>query len=182
MKLTFFGATRTVTGSKYLLQANGKNILIECGMYQGHRADWLERNTHLPFDSSQVDAMLLSHAHIDHTGIIPVLGKSGFRGKIYCTDATVDLCQVMLMDSAHIQEQDAAFVTKKNAKKGLPPVEPLYTQADTQAVLGQFQPVGSYNQPAAITDASRETVGLRNLPMSSTDAWNGLSILDAPKP
>ncbi len=157
MKLTFFGATRTVTGSKYVLQANGKNILIECGMYQGHRAEWLERNTHLPFDSSKIDAMLLSHAHIDHTGVIPVLGRSGFRGKIYCTDATADLCGVMLMDSAHIQEQDAAFLTKKNAKKGLPPVQPLYTQADTQAVLGQFQPVGSYNQPAPITDGVTAT-------------------------
>src|ERR1043166_4351669 len=122
MKLTFFGATRTVTGSKYVLQANGKNILIECGMYQGHRAEWLEGKTHLPFDSSTIDAMLLSHAHIDHTGVIPVLGRSGFRGKIYCTDATVDLCGVMLMDSAHIQEQDAEFLTKKNDKKGLSPV------------------------------------------------------------
>jgi len=157
MKLTFFGATRTVTGSKYLLQANGRNILIECGMYQGHDADWKQRNSHLPFDASKVDVMLLSHAHIDHTGIIPVLGKSGFRGKIYCTNATVDLCQVMLMDSAHIQEQDAAFLTKKNAKKGLPPVEPLYTQADTTAVLGQFQSVGSYNQPTKITDGVTAT-------------------------
>lgn len=151
MKLTFFGATRTVTGSKYLLQANGKNILIECGMYQGRRTDWLERNSHLPFDSSKVDTLLLSHAHIDHSGIIPVLGRIGFRGKIFCTDATADLCSVMLMDSAHIQEQDAAFITKKNAKKGLPPVEPLYTQADTQAILGQFQSAGSYNQPTVIT-------------------------------
>jgi len=157
MKLTFFGATRTVTGSKYLLQANGKNILIECGMYQGRDADWKQRNSHLPFDSSKVDVMLLSHAHIDHTGVIPVLGKSGFRGKIYCTDATVDLCQVMLMDSAHIQEQDAAFETKKNAKKGLPAIQPLYTQADTTAVLGQFQSVGSYNQPTKITDGVTAT-------------------------
>jgi metallo-beta-lactamase family protein len=157
MKLTFFGATRTVTGSKYLLQANGKSVLIECGLYQGHRADWLERNSHLPFDSSSVDAMLLSHAHIDHSGIIPVLGRSGFRGKIYCTDATADLCRVMLMDSAHIQEQDAAFLTKKNAKKGLPPAVPLYTAADTTAVLGQFESIGSYNQPAPITDGVTAT-------------------------
>src|ERR1017187_5554675 len=157
MKLTFFGATRTVTGSKYLLQANGKSILIECGMYQGHDADWKHRNSHLPFDGSKVDVMLLSHAHIDHTGIIPVLGKSGFRGKIYCTNATMDLCRVMLMDSAHIQEQDAIYLTKKNGKKGLPPVEPLYTQADTQAVLGQFQPVASYNQPTAVTSGVTAT-------------------------
>jgi metallo-beta-lactamase family protein len=157
MKLTFFGATRTVTGSKYLLQANGKNILIECGMYQGRDADWKQRNSHLPFDSAKIDAMLLSHAHIDHTGIIPVLGRSGYRGKIYCTDATGDLCRVMLMDSAHIQEQDAAFITKKNEKKGLPPVEPLYTQADTTAVLGQFQSIGSYNKPTAIIDGVTAT-------------------------
>ncbi len=157
MKLTFFGATRTVTGSKYLLQANGKNILIECGMYQGRDTDWKQRNSRLPFDSTTIDAMLLSHAHIDHTGIIPVLGRSGYRGKIYCTDATVDLCRVMLMDSAHIQEQDAAFITRKNAKKGLPPAVPLYTTADTTAVLGQFQSIGSYNQPTPITDGVTAT-------------------------
>ncbi|HUJ10640.1 MAG TPA: MBL fold metallo-hydrolase [Verrucomicrobiae bacterium] len=157
MKLTFFGATRTVTGSKYLLQANGKNILIECGMYQGHRADWLERNSHLPFDSASIDALLLSHAHIDHSGIIPVLGRSGFRGPIHCTNATADLCSVMLMDSAHIQEQDALFITKKHVKKGLPPAEPLYTQADTEAVLGQFRQVGSYNQATVIADGVTAT-------------------------
>jgi metallo-beta-lactamase family protein len=157
MKLTFFGATRTVTGSKYILQANGKNILIECGMYQGHTPEWAERNAHLPFDSSKIDAMLLSHAHIDHTGLIPVLGRSGFRGRIFCTGATGDLCRVMLMDSAHIQEQDAMYLTKKNAKKGLPPVQPLYTQADTQAVLGQFQSVGSYNQPTVVADGVTAT-------------------------
>ncbi|HTS16326.1 MAG TPA: MBL fold metallo-hydrolase [Verrucomicrobiae bacterium] len=157
MKLTFFGATRTVTGSKYLLQANGKNILIECGMYQGHETQWLDRNVHLPFDGSHIDLMLLSHAHIDHTGIIPVLGKSGFCGKIHCTDATADLCRVMLMDSAHIQEQDAAFLNKKRAKKGLPFIDPLYTQADTTAVLGQFAPIGSYDQPTAVADGITAT-------------------------
>ncbi len=157
MKLTFFGATRTVTGSKYVLQANGKHILIECGLYQGHTTEWVERNAHLPFDSSKIDVMLLSHAHIDHTGLIPVLGRSGFRGKIFCTEATVDLCRVMLMDSAHIQEQDAMYLNKKNAKKGLPLVEPLYTQADTQAVLGQFQSVGTYNQPTVVADGVTAT-------------------------
>jgi len=157
MKLTFYGATHTVTGSKYLLEANGKKILIECGMYQGHRTEWIERNGHLPFDSATIDVMLLSHAHIDHCGVIPVLGRSGFRGKILCTDATSDLCAVMLMDSAYIQEQDAAFITMRNEKKGLPAVEPLYTRADTQAVLGQFQPVGSYNHPVAVTDGVKAT-------------------------
>lgn len=157
MKLTFYGATHTVTGSKYLLEANGKNVLIECGMYQGHRTEWLERNSHLPFDSAKIDVMLLSHAHIDHSGVIPVLGRSGFQGKILCTDATTDLCDAMLMDSAYIQEQDAAFITMRNEKKGLPAVEPLYTRADTQAVLEQFQPIGSYNRPTAVTDGVTAT-------------------------
>ena len=157
MKLTFFGATRTVTGSKYLLQANGKNILIECGMYQGHRADWLERNSHLPFDGSTIDTLLLSHAHIDHSGIIPVLGRSGFHGKIFCTDATADLCSVMLMDSAHIQEQDAAYITMKNEKKGLPPVEPLYTRRDTEEVLKQFASCSTYNHPTVVSEGVTAT-------------------------
>lgn len=157
MKLTFLGATRTVTGSKYLLQANGKNILLECGMYQGRRAEWQERNSKLPFNSAAIDVLLLSHAHIDHSGVIPVLGKNGFQGKIFCTDATADLCKVMLMDSAHIQEQDAAFVTKKHAKKGLPPVAPLYTQADATAVLGHFQTVPGYNRPTAVADGVTAT-------------------------
>jgi metallo-beta-lactamase family protein len=156
MKLTFLGATRTTTGSKYLLEANGKTVLIECGMYQGHRDESIAQNSKLPFDSSKIDAMLLSHAHIDHSGVIPVLCKSGFQGKIRCTDATADLCDIMLMDSAHIQEQDAVFVSKKNAKRGLPPVEPLYTQADAQASLGHFQSV-QYNQPVPIVDGVTAT-------------------------
>jgi metallo-beta-lactamase family protein len=151
MKLTFFGATRTTTGSKYVLEANGKRVLIECGMYQGHRAESIARNSKLPFDCTSLDAMLLSHAHIDHSGLIPVLCKGGFQGKIHSTDATADLCRIMLLDSAHIQEQDAAFVTKRNAKKGLPPVDPLYTQADAQASLDHFNPV-IYNQPTTIVD------------------------------
>lgn len=156
MKLTFFGATRTTTGSRYLLEANGKKILIECGMFQGRRAESIERNSNLPFDCSAMDAMLLSHAHIDHSGVIPVLCKRGFAGKIHCTDATADLCQIMLLDSAHIQEQDAAFVSKKHAKKGLPPVLPLYTQADARACLEQFQSV-AYNKTVAITDGVSAT-------------------------
>ena len=156
MKLTFLGATRTTTGSKYLLEANGKRILIECGMYQGHRTESIERNSKLPFDSARVDAMLLSHAHIDHSGLIPVLCKSGFRGNIYCTDGTADLCRIMLLDSAHIQEQDAAYLTRRNAKKGLPPAQPLYTQADAQASLDHFAPV-FYNQPTTIVEGVKAT-------------------------
>jgi metallo-beta-lactamase family protein len=156
MKLTFFGATRTTTGSKYVLEANGKRVLLECGMYQGHRDESIRQNSRLPFDCAGLDAMLLSHAHIDHSGLIPVLCRDGFAHKIFCTDATADLCRVMLMDSAHIQEQDAAFLSKKNLRKGLPPVEPIYTQADASASFDHFAPV-AYNQPTAIVDGVTAT-------------------------
>jgi metallo-beta-lactamase family protein len=156
MKLTFFGATRTTTGSKYLLEIGDRRVLMECGMFQGHRAKTIEYNTKLPFDPARVEAMLLSHAHIDHSGVIPVLCRDGFRGPIHCTDATADLCRIMLMDSAYIQEQDAAFVSKKNAKKGLPPVEPLYTQADAERSLKHLAPV-RYNQPVRIIDGLTAT-------------------------
>jgi metallo-beta-lactamase family protein len=156
MKLTFFGATRSVTGSKYLLEINGQRILIECGMFQGTRSKTQEYNRVLPFDAAKVDAMLLSHAHIDHSGIIPVLAKQGFRGKIHCTDATADLCKIMLLDSAHIQEQDATFVSKKHAKKGLPPVEPIYTEADATAALELFEPV-AYNRSVRIANGVTAT-------------------------
>ncbi len=156
MKLTFFGAERTTTGSKYLLEVNGHQVLLECGMFQGRRAKTIEYNTKLPFDPSRVDAMLLSHAHIDHSGIIPVLCRDGFHGLIFSTDATADLCNIMLLDTAHIQEQDAVFLNKRNAKKGLPLVEPLYTQADAQASLRQFQPV-RYQQSTPIVDGVTAT-------------------------
>lgn len=156
MKLTFLGAARTVTGSKYLLQVNGSRVLIECGMFQGRRAESIERNSRLPFDSARVDALLLSHAHIDHSGVIPVLCKTGFGGPIFATDATTDLCKIMLMDSAYIQEQDAAFLSKKNAKKGLPAIEPLYTQADAQSSLSHFRPV-RYHQPTQVCDGVTAT-------------------------
>jgi metallo-beta-lactamase family protein len=156
MKLTFLGADRTTTGSKYLLQVNGSRVLLECGMFQGRRAKTIEYNTKLPFDPTRVNAMLLSHAHIDHSGIIPILCRDGFPGKIFCTDATADLCNIMLLDTAHIQEQDAVFLNKKNVRKGLPFVEPLYTQADAQASMKQFQPV-RYQQPTPIVDGVTAT-------------------------
>jgi metallo-beta-lactamase family protein len=138
MKLTFYGAAQTVTGSQHMVEVGGLRILLDCGLYQGKRAEAEARNRHLPFDARSVDMMVLSHAHIDHSGNIPNLVKSGFRGDIYCTHATRDLCGVMLLDSAHIQEQDAAFVSKKNRKRGLPPVEPLYTREDAETALDQF--------------------------------------------
>lgn len=141
MKLHFFGACRTTTGSKYLLEVNGCRLLLECGLFQGRRRKTLEYNSTLPFSATEVDVVVLSHAHIDHSGLLPVLTRQGYGGPIYATEATVDLARVMLLDSAQIQEQDAAFVSKKHAKRGLPPVAPLYTVADAARTLHQLQPV-----------------------------------------
>jgi metallo-beta-lactamase family protein len=150
MKIHFLGATRTTTGSMYLFEINGKKLLLECGLFQGHREETTRRNCCFPFDPKQIDALVLSHAHIDHAGNLPNLVKQGYDGPIHCTDATRDLCGIMLVDSAHIQEQDALFVSKWRAKKHQPPVEPLYTTPDAEKAIKQmvahdykkpFQPV-----------------------------------------
>src|SRR6266704_3253700 len=138
MLVHFFGATRTTTGSMYLLEINGRRWLLECGLFQGRREESLERNRNFPFDPRQVDAVVLSHAHIDHCGNLPNLCRHGFEGNIYCTFATRDLASIMLEDSAGIQKDDAEFVSKKRAQHGLPPVEPLYTAADAEKALRQF--------------------------------------------
>jgi metallo-beta-lactamase family protein len=138
MRITFYGAAQTVTGSQHMIEVNGHRILLDCGLYQGKRTEATERNRVLPYDSRTVDVMVLSHAHTDHAGNIPNLVKSGFRGDIVCTHATRDLCSVMLLDSGHIQERDVEFVNKKRAKRGEPPVEPIYTQADARASLEYF--------------------------------------------
>lgn len=138
MRLTFYGAAQTVTGSQHMIEVNGKCILLDCGLYQGKRAESQERNRRLPFDPQSVDVMILSHAHIDHSGNIPNLVKNGFGGDIICTHATRDLCAVMLLDSGHIQERDVEYINKKNRKRGKPPVEPIYTQADAEASLDSF--------------------------------------------
>ncbi len=141
MIVQFIGATRTVTGSMHLLQINGKNILLDCGLFQGKRADTFDRNKNFPFDPSTIDALVLSHAHIDHAGNLPNLVKSGYSGPIYCTPATHDLCTIMLKDSAYIQERDVEFVGKKHKKKHLPPPEPLYTIDDVEPTLALFQSI-----------------------------------------
>ncbi|MDW8466594.1 MAG: MBL fold metallo-hydrolase [Chloroherpetonaceae bacterium] len=138
MKLTFIGAVQGVTGSSHLLEANGQKILLDCGLYQGRRAEAEARNRHFLFSPSELDMVILSHAHTDHSGNLPTLVKQGFRGKIFATPATRDLAAVMLQDTALLQERDAEFVTKKHRKKGLPPVEPLYTIEDAQATLEYF--------------------------------------------
>ncbi len=130
MKITFHGAARTVTGSQHLIEVNGKRILLDCGLYQGKRDEARTRNRTLPFDPASLDAVVLSHAHIDHSGNIPNLVKNGFDGDIFCTAATRDLCAAMLRDSGHIQERDAEYVSKKRKRRGDPPVEPIYTEED----------------------------------------------------
>lgn len=138
MKIQFFGAAQEVTGSQHLLTVNGGKILLDCGLYQGKRKEAFEINRNLPFNPAEIDMMLLSHAHIDHSGNIPNLVKNGFTGKIYTTSATVDLCQIMLRDSAHLQERDVKFVNKKRAKLGKNLFEPLYAEENVEEAMSNF--------------------------------------------
>jgi metallo-beta-lactamase family protein len=138
MQIRFWGAARTVTGSMHLLTINGKRLLLDCGLFQGKRELANERNRQLPFDAKAIDACVLSHAHIDHSGVLPVLTRQGFEGHIYCTSATRDLAAVMLRDSANIQESDARFLNKRQAERDLPPVKPIYTEGDATHALSHF--------------------------------------------
>ena len=138
MQLTIWGAARTVTGSMHLLEIDGQRILLDCGLFQGSRQLTYERNLTFPFDPKSIDAVILSHAHIDHSGNLPNLVKQGFTGSVWSTPATRDLCVAMLQDSGHIQEQDASYVNKKRTRQGLPPIEPLYTQLDAVQAVRKF--------------------------------------------
>jgi len=142
LKIHFYGAARTVTGSCHMLSCANRHILIDCGMRQGADAKGVYGEAAFPFDAEKIDAVLLTHAHIDHSGLIPLLVKRGFKGRVVCTEATELLSTIMLPDSAHIQEQDAEWQTKKNLRAGKPPVEPLYTMQDAQAALSLFHGVG----------------------------------------
>ena len=146
MRIHFNGAARTVTGSRHLLEINGFRLLLECGLFQGRRRDTYERNQNFSFEPGSVDAVILSHAHIDHSGNLPNLVKQGFSNPIYATPATVHLADIMLRDSGHIQEADARFVNKKRAQRGEPPIEPLYTMQDAAEVTQYFRAV-SYGEP-----------------------------------
>jgi metallo-beta-lactamase family protein len=142
MKISFHGAARTVTGSKHLIStSSGKKILLDCGMFQGMGKDTDAMNRHWGFDPATVDYLILSHAHIDHSGLIPRLFKEGYRGKIYCTPATKELTCILLEDSAEIQEDEVKYENKRRAAMGLPYLHPLYTKEDVSKILTQFEQI-----------------------------------------
>ncbi|MEN9522524.1 MAG: hypothetical protein RL065_901 [Bacteroidota bacterium] len=142
MKISFHGAAHCVTGSKHLLEfKNGKKILLDCGLFQGGGADTDSLNRNWGFEPAEIDAMILSHAHIDHSGLIPKLVKDGFKGNIYCTAATFDLAEALLFDSAYIQESDLKFVNKKRIIKNLLPLKPLYSADDVKSAMIHFKTV-----------------------------------------
>ncbi len=138
MKLQFLGAVRTVTGSMHRVEVNGQSLLLDCGLFQGRRKESYERNLHFAFDPATIRALILSHAHIDHSGNIPSLVREGFMGNLWATPATRDLCAAMLRDSAHIQEQDIDYLNRKRRARNEPPLTPLYTIADATRSLRYF--------------------------------------------
>lgn len=141
MQVTFHGAVRTVTGSMHLVDADGTRLLLDCGLFQGHREDFYKVNSHFAFPPSSVDAVILSHAHLDHCGNLPTLVGQGFTGPIYCTAATRDLTGLVLRDSAKVQRQDSSSVNDVRRKAGLPTVEPLYRDEDAERAMGRLRSV-----------------------------------------
>jgi metallo-beta-lactamase family protein len=154
LKIQFIGGARTVTGSQHLLTINGKKILLECGLFQGRRNETYEKNKDFKFDPKEIDALILSHAHIDHSGNIPNLVKNGFDGPIYATPATVDLCEIMLRDSAYLQQRDVEWLNKK--KKNQRSVEALYSVEDVERALNNFAVV-DYNTVTEIFPGTNAT-------------------------
>jgi metallo-beta-lactamase family protein len=146
MKLSFHGAAQTVTGSMHLVEVNGSRLLLDCGLFQGRRKESFVKNQTFPFDVTKIDAVILSHAHIDHSGNWPNLVKQGFNGPIYATSATAHLTDLMVRDSGHIQERQAESASFHNAKRGEPPVEPLYTEEDAEQVKPLLQSF-NYDEP-----------------------------------
>src|SRR5438270_64429 len=194
--VTFWGAARTVTGSMHRLDANGHATLLDCGLFQGRRAESRERNEQFPFRPKEIDAVVLSHAHIDHCGNLPNLVRQGFAGPIYCTPVTRALAGVMLGDAAKIQEEDAAYLNRRR-EKGEPKVEPLYTARDVFTTLLKFQ-AKPYDEPfevargieAKFVDAGHllgsamvgVTVGDRRLTFTGDLGRPGVPILRDPAP
>ncbi len=152
MKIAFHGAAEHVTGSKHLISlTNGKKILLDCGMFQGEGEFTGELNNKWGFNPSEVSHLVLSHAHIDHSGLIPKLVKDGFQGRIWATPGTTDLAEILLLNSAEIQQSDARFINKRKAKEGKPPVEPLYTEEDVRKAMQHFEVI-DYNEPRKIDE------------------------------
>src|SRR5215470_15465025 len=153
--IQFLGAAGTVTGSKHLINTtsdndgrHGAQVLIDCGLFQGQK-EWRERNWQdLPIEAAQIEAVILTHAHLDHSGCIPRLVKQGFRGRIYASPATIDLCGILLPDSGHLQEEDAAHYNRNKSSKHDPAL-PLYTLAEAQESLQYFEPV-PFDKPAQL--------------------------------
>jgi metallo-beta-lactamase family protein len=156
MEIQFLGAAREVTGSQHLLIVNGKKIMIDCGMFQGKRKEAFEKNRNFIIEPSEIDILLLTHAHIDHSGNIPTLVSKGFTGHIYTTSATLDLCQIMLRDSAYIQTRDVMWVNKKRARDHKVLFEPLYTEEDVEQAMSQFIGV-QYNRIIEIAPGVKVT-------------------------
>jgi metallo-beta-lactamase family protein len=150
MKIQFIGATQTVTGAKYLIQTEQVNVLVDCGLFQGYKELRLRNWARLPIDPTTIDYVLLTHAHIDHSGYIPLLVKNGFCGKIICTEATRELCQILLPDSGHLHEEDARYANRKGYSKHHPAL-PLYTQAEAEASLSYFQTI-PFDKPFKMHD------------------------------
>ena len=197
MRLHFTGAAREVTGSSHLLQVNGRTILLDCGLYQGRRHEVTQKNRKLPHVAERIDAVVLSHAHIDHAGRLPFLVKEGFRGPIHSTVATRDLCEVMLADSAHIQEKDAQFLAKRHKEVA----DPLYTLRDVSTALTQFRPHRYHERFEVVPGVTAEFVDAghilgsasvvleweedgrtRRLGFSGDIGRNGLPIIRDPEP
>ncbi|MDR1719589.1 MAG: MBL fold metallo-hydrolase [Dysgonamonadaceae bacterium] len=152
MKITFCGAAQTVTGSKHLITLNnGKKVLLDCGMFQGMGKDTDSLNRNFGFNPYEIDYVVLSHAHVDHSGLLPRLVKEGFKGKIYATSATIDITKALLLDSAYIQKQDIHFLNKKRLEEGRPLLQPFYTEEDVRKTFEFFHPV-DYNLPYAIDE------------------------------
>ncbi|MDD2921018.1 MAG: MBL fold metallo-hydrolase [Anaerolineales bacterium] len=154
MRLGFYGAAQTVTGSMHLVEVNGSRLLLDCGLYQGRRKEAIEKNRKFPFDVKTIDAVILSHAHIDHSGNLPNLVKQGYSGPIFCTRATADLTDVMLRDSGHIQEKQAESASYHNKKRGEPAVDPLYTEEDAKKVLPLLHGI-DYDKDFEVTEGAR---------------------------
>ena len=139
MKLSFHGAARSVTGSRHMVELPGCRLLLDCGLFQGRREEAFEQNRDLGFDPKSVNAVLLSHAHVDHSGALPVLPQHGFSGKVFLTRATADLTQLMLEDSAHVQVSDCSYVNKKEHRKGRTSIRPLYNTNDVRKLVRRFE-------------------------------------------